>query len=134
MNSEIKNKWQIRMATLSIFLLGFLAGGFALNAYHLWFAAAKQPTKQERYDEAFSRLGLSETQKVEVQKIVGEIRGRIQQLRLESEPRMQEIRIQNDEKLQRVLTPEQWRKFQEERDIIRRSEKQGSTKKQLKLP
>jgi hypothetical protein len=42
------------MATLSIFLLGFLAGGFALNAYHLWFAAAKQPTKQERYDEAFS--------------------------------------------------------------------------------
>ncbi len=131
MNSEIKNKWQIRIATLSIFLLGFLAGGFALNAYHLWFAATKQPTTQERYDEAFSRLGLSETQKVEVQKIVGEIRGNIQQLRLESEPRMQEIRAQNDEKLQRVLTPEQWRKFQEERDKIRRTENQNPPKKQL---
>ncbi len=58
---------------MSIFLLGFLAGGFALNAYHL-FAAAKQPTKQERYDKAFSRLGLSDTQKAEVQKLVGEIR------------------------------------------------------------
>ncbi len=130
MNSEIKNKWQIRIATLSIFLLGFLAGGFALNAYHL-FAAAKQPTKQERYDKAFSRLGLSDTQKAEVQKLVGEIRGKIQQLRLESEPRMQEIRAQHDEKLQRVLTPEQWRKFQEERDEIRRTENQNSPKKQL---
>jgi outer membrane lipoprotein SlyB len=35
------------------------------------------------------------------------------------------------EKLQRVLTPEQWRKFQEERDKIRRTENQNSPKKQL---
>lgn len=125
MNTELKNKWQIRIATLSIFLLGLLAGGFALNAYHLWFASAgsKSPTKQERYDEAFSRLGLSDAQKVEVQKAVGEIRGKIQQLRLESEPKMQEIRAQHDESLQRVLTPEQWKKFQEEREIIRRTNK-----------
>lgn len=128
MNSEIKNRWQIRIATLSIFLLGFLAGGFALNVYHL-FVAAKQPTKQERYDKAYSQLGLSETQKVEVQKLVGEIRGKIQQLRLESEPRMQEMRAQHDEKLQRVLTPGQWRKFQEERDKIRRTENQNPPKK-----
>ncbi len=131
MNSEIKNRWQIRIATLSIFLLGFLAGGFSLNVYHLWFSAPRQPTKQERYDEAFSRLGLSDTQKAEVQKLVGEIRGKIQELRLESEPRMQEIRAQHDEKLQRVLTPEQWRKFQEERDKIRRTENQNPPKKQL---
>lgn len=129
MNTETKNRWQIRIATLSIFLLGFLAGGFALNAYHLWVSAARQPTRQERYDEAFSHLGLSETQKVEVQKIVGEIRGKIQQLRLESEPRMQEIRAENDEKLQRVLTPEQWERFQEERNIIRRMEYTNSQKK-----
>lgn len=122
MTTEIKNKWQIRAATVSIFLLGFLAGGFALNAYHQWFVA-QQPTKQQRYDEAFSRLGLTETQKSEVQKTVGEIRGKIHQLRLESEPKMQEIRAQNDEKLQRILTAEQWKKFQAERDAIRRSDK-----------
>ncbi len=124
MNTDFKNQWQIRAATLSIFLLGFLAGGLALNAYHLWFTAGgKQPTKQEQYDKAFSRLGLSDEQKTEVQKTVGEIRGKIQQLRLESEPKMQEIRAQNDEKLQRILTPEQWKKFQEERGIIRRTDK-----------
>ena len=123
MNLESKNKWQIRLATLSIFLLGFIAGAFALNAYHLWFGAANHPTKQQRYDEAFSRLGLNETQKIEVQRIVGETREKIQKLRQQDEPRLQEIRSQNDEQLQKVLTPEQWREFQQSRDEIRKSGK-----------
>ncbi len=122
MITEIKSKWQIRAVTASVFLLGFLAGAFALNTYQR-FTAARQPTKQERYDEAFSRLNLSETQKSEVQKTVGETRGKIQQLRLESEPKMQEIRAQNDERLQRILTDEQWKKFQAERETIRRTDK-----------
>jgi len=129
MNVESKNKWQIRLATLSIFLLGFVAGAFALNAYHLWFSAAKQPTKQERYDEAFSRLGLNETQKIEVQKIVGETREKIQRLRQEDEPRLQEIRNRNDEQLQKVLTPEQWREFQQAREEIRGAGKQSAAGK-----
>ncbi len=62
MNIESKSKWQIRIATLSIFILGFVAGAFALNAYHLWFSAAKQPTKHEKYEEVFKTLGLNEMQ------------------------------------------------------------------------
>ncbi|MCY7375677.1 MAG: hypothetical protein LH472_06860 [Pyrinomonadaceae bacterium] len=122
-NFESKNKWQIRLATLSIFLLGLAAGAFALNAYNLWRGAAKQPTKQERYQEAFSQLNLTEPQKIEVQKIVAEIRENVQQVRQESEPRMQGIRARNDARLQSVLTAEQWTKFQELRESIRQSEK-----------
>lgn len=123
MNVESKNKWQIRLATLSVFILGFAAGAFALNAYHLWFGAANQPTKQERYEEAFNQLNLNEAQKLEVQKLVGEIREQVQLVRQESEPRMQEIRARHDEKLQRVLTPVQWQTFQKLREKIRGNDK-----------
>jgi len=123
MDNENKNRWQIRMVTSGIFLLGFIAGGFALNAFHLWFGAGTQPTRQERYEEAFNQLNLNEMQKIEVQKTVGETRESIQQLRQESEPRMQEIRTRNDAKLVNILTPEQWAKFQELREGIRQAEK-----------
>jgi Spy/CpxP family protein refolding chaperone len=126
MNIETKSKWQIRLATLSIFLLGFVAGAFALNAYHLWFSAAKQPTKRERFEETFNRLGLNEGQKAEVQKILGETREKIQKLRQESEPGVQEIRTQTDEKLKQVMTPEQWQGFQQERQKILQSDKPKS--------
>jgi len=132
MNIESKSKWQIRLATLSIFLLGFVAGAIALNAYHLWFGAGKQPTRHERYDEAFNQLGLSDAQKAEVQKILGETREKIQNLRQESEPRMKEIRAQTDEKLQTILTPEQWQQFQQAREKIRQSEPDKQSKPRSK--
>jgi hypothetical protein len=126
MDSENKNRWQIRLVTSGIFLLGFIAGGFALNAYHLWFNAAQSPTKRERYEDAFNQLNLNEQQKIEVQKTVGETRESIQNLRQESEPKMQEIRTRNDVKLSAILTPEQWSKFQELREVIRQSEKSNN--------
>ena len=124
MNVESKSKWQIRFATLLIFVLGVVAGAFALNAYYLWFGAAKQPTKQEKYEEAFKSLGLTDEQKAEIQKIFGETREKIQNVRQETDLRFQEIRTQNDEKLQKVLTAEQWQRFQQERDQIREAERQ----------
>lgn len=123
-NIESKSKWQIRFATLGIFVLGFVAGAFALNSYQLWFSAARQqPTKQEKYEEAFRSLGLTDAQKTDVQRIVDETRVNIQKIRLETDPRIIEIRNQNDEQLQKVLTPEQWQKFQLEREKIRESER-----------
>lgn len=129
MNIESRSKWQIRLATLSIFLLGFVAGAFALNAYHLWFGAGKQPTRRERFEEVFSQIGATDAQKAEIQKTVGETREKIQRLRQESEPRLQEIRRENDEKMQKVLTPEQWREFQIEREKIFQSDKPESPPK-----
>ncbi len=123
MNIETKNIWQIRLATFSIFLLGFIAGCFAINAYYVRSEAARPlPTKQERYEESFNQLNLSDEQKSEVQKTVSEIRTNIQQLKQETEPRLQEIRSRNDEKLQKILTPQQWNKFQQLRENIRRQE------------
>lgn len=123
-NFESQTKWQIRLATLIIFALGFAAGGFALNSYNLWSGAAtKVQTKHERYQEAFNSLGLSDPQRTEIEKIVVEIRENIQQVRQESEPRIEEIRLRNDARLQTVLTADQWAKFQERRESIRQTEK-----------
>jgi Spy/CpxP family protein refolding chaperone len=119
MNIESKSKWQIRLATLSIFLIGFVTGAVALNAYHLWFGGAKPQSRQEKFEEAFRQIGLNEAQKSEVQKIFGETREKVHKFRQEAEPRMQEIRTEADEKLQRVLTPEQWQRFQEQREKIK---------------
>ncbi len=132
-NLETKSKWQIRLATLTIFLLGFIAGAFALNSYHLWFGAGKQTTKQEKYEVAFSQLGLNDSQKADVQRIVNETRENIQKIRQESEPRIQEIRAQHDEKLQKVLNAEQWQKFQQLREQIRQSEKPPASPKPLNI-
>ena len=132
MNVEYKSKWQIRLATLSIFLLGFLAGAFALNAYHLWFSGGRQSSRQERFQDVFNDLGLNENQKTQVQQMFADMREKTNKLRQESEPRFQEIRAQNDEQLQKILTPEQWQKFQQERDKIRQSDK-DSTPKPLNL-
>mgnify|MGYP000542401971 CR=1 FL=1 len=136
MNTESKSKWQIRLATLSIFLLGFAAGAIALNAYHLWFGGASNSspaTRRERFEEKLNKIGLDETQKTEVQKIFGETRERIQKVRQESDPAMQEIRNQTDEKLQRVMTAEQWQKFQQEREKMRHSDKPRSHLKEPKF-
>jgi len=122
MNSNNKFNWQVRIAVLSVFLLGFVAGGLALNAYHVWFAASS-PTKQQRYERIFDQLTLSDEQKTEVQKIVGETREEIQALRKESEPRVKEIRGRADERFQKIFTPEQWQKFQNLRDTLRENEK-----------
>lgn len=131
MDIESKGKWQIRLATLSIFLLGFVAGAIALNAYHLWFGGASktQPSRRERFEETFNRLGLNETQKAEVQQTVMETREKIQKFRQETEPEIQQIRTENDEKLQRILTPEQWAQFQQEREKILQTDKSKSSSK-----
>lgn len=123
MNSSNKFNWQVRIAALSVFLLGFVAGALALNAYHVWFAASSSQTKQQRYEQIFDQLSMSDVQKTEVQKIVGETREEIQALRKESEPRVKEIRGRADERFQKVFTPEQWQKFQNLRDALRESEK-----------
>jgi Spy/CpxP family protein refolding chaperone len=123
MNNEIKNKWQIRVATFVIFMLGFVAGALALNVYHVWVSASGEMVKQKRYDQIFNQLNLTDQQRGDVQKIVGETREQLQNLRKESEPRVQEIRGRADNKFQQILTPEQWRDFQQLRDKMRASEK-----------
>ena len=124
MDKDRKNNWQIRLATLGIFFLGFLAGALALNAYHVWFNSAAPVSRHERFERIFNQLSLSDEQRAEVQKIVGETREELQRMREESEPRVREIRNRAEGRLQQVMTPEQWQKFQrlkEEMEVKRKN-------------
>ena len=112
MNNVAKNRWQVRIAALIIFVLGFTAGILALNVYR----GLARGGQGNRIDELAERLQLSAEQKTKVQEIFSDTREQLRAARQEMEPRMTEIRRQADGRLQTVLTREQWEKFQRMRD------------------
>ena len=116
MNEVAKNRWQVRIAALIIFVLGFAAGILALNVYR---GLARNSTPRDRFEQLAERLDLNAEQKTKVQQILGDSREQLRALRRESEPRVNEIRSQADARLQEVLTPEQWQKFQTMRHEMR---------------
>ena len=111
MNNVAKNRWQVRIATMIIFVLGFTAGILAMNVYRRWDRG-----QGNRMDELAERLQLTAEQKTKVQEIFSDTREQLRAARQEMEPRMAEIRRQADGRLQTVLTPEQWQQFQRIRD------------------
>jgi len=125
MNINSKSKWQIRVAALLIFVLGVAAGALALNGYQRWSRSRAEGSRQQRFERMLDRLQLNADQKTQVHQILAETRDQLQNLRKESEPRFDAIRTQADERLQKVLTPEQWKQFQQERDRSRGRERRG---------
>jgi len=113
MNNVSKNRWQVRIAALIIFVLGFAAGILALNVYR---GLARGGPRGDRFEQMSQRLQLNDDQKTKVQAIFADTREQLRALRKESEPKFDAIRRQADERLQTVLTPEQWQKFQSMRD------------------
>lgn len=118
MDNMVRNKWQVRIAAIVIFVLGFTAGMLALSAYRGW-ARNGGRTQADRFEQLATRLQLNADQKEKVRQIFGETRQRLQAERKESEPRVNEIRQQADQRLQQVLTAEQWQRFQQMRDDMR---------------
>jgi len=116
MNEIAKNRWQVRIAAMIIFVLGFAAGILALNVYR---GFARNATPRDRFEQLADRLDLNADQKTKVQQILGDTREQLRLLRKESEPRVNEIRGQADGRLQEVLTPDQWQKFQTIRNEMR---------------
>jgi Spy/CpxP family protein refolding chaperone len=112
MNTRDKNKWQVRLAAVVIFLLGVTAGALAPRAYHGWHrnSAEREP---EGFDQMLARLQLSAAQQTQVRQILSDTRGQLETLRKESEPQVAQIRQQTDARLQQVLTPAQWQQFQQ---------------------
>jgi Spy/CpxP family protein refolding chaperone len=115
MEKTSKSKWQVRLAAILIFVLGFAAGALALNVYHRWARTSAQGNRPG-FDQMLDRLQLNSDQKTQVHQIFSETRQQLQGLRKESEPRVTEIRRQTDERLQKVLTTDQWKQFQQMRD------------------
>ena len=115
MDTISKSKWQVRGAAVIIFLLGFTAGALALNAYKRWESRRPTPTRQERFDRMLDTLKLNSDQKTQVHQILADSREQLQALRKEADPKVDVIRQQADERLQKVLTPDQWKQFQQVR-------------------
>lgn len=121
--SNNKFNWQVQTAALSIFLLGFIGGALALNAYGVWFGAASSVPKSQRFERIFDQLELSDAQKLDVQKIVGETRQEIQTLKKDCDAHVQEIRGRSDERFKQIFTAEQWENFLRLRDELRQNER-----------
>ncbi len=118
MNNTAKNKWQIRIGVLLVFVLGFAAGMLALNVYRTWAARARS-SREDRFEQMSTRLQLNADQKMKVQQVFGDARDQLGGVRKESEPRVNDIRKQTDQRLQQILTPDQWQRFQQMRDEMR---------------
>jgi Spy/CpxP family protein refolding chaperone len=119
MNNIVKSKWQVRVAVVVIFLLGFAAGILALNVYRGWVRAAGPGRGEDRFEQMSARLQLNAEQKTKVQQVLGDTREQLRAVRKDSEPRVSEIRKQTDQRLQQILTPDQWQRFQQMRDEMR---------------
>lgn len=126
MDSNTRNKWQVRLAVVAIFAIGFIAGALALNMYRGWNPAS-QPSVMRggRFEHVLERLHLTPDQKTQVRAIFDESRAQLAEIRKQSEPRFREVRKQTEERLQAVLTPEQWEQFQEMMDEPRGRRRRG---------
>ena len=102
MNDVTKNRWQVRVAAVIIFVLGFTAGILALNVYR---GVLRRGEPRDRFETLAERLNLTPDQKTKVQEIFSDTREQIRT-----------VRQQTDGRLQTVLTPEQWQQFQKMRD------------------
>ena len=119
MDTNTKSKWQVRLAAVVIFVLGVTAGALALNGYQKWTRTRAEGDRHQRFEQMLDRLQLNPDQRTQVNQILSETREQLQALRKESEPRFDAIRQQADERLQKILTPDQWKQFQQERDTMR---------------
>lgn len=125
MDISDKRKWQVRLAALLIFVLGFAAGALGLTAYKRWSRPGGAVSREDRFARIVDSLQLTADQRTQFNQILGDTKTQLQALRKESEPRVTEIRRQADERLQKVLTPDQWKKFEQERDKLHSRDRRG---------
>ena len=113
MTDKISNdQWKVRLAATIIFILGFVAGALALNAYRSWRRPDEAQQRQDRFEQVVRDLQLNDEQQSGVKQIFTDTRAQLEALRKESEPRVKEIRTQADQRMQKVLTADQWQRFQ----------------------
>jgi Spy/CpxP family protein refolding chaperone len=105
-------KWQVRLAVLTLFVVGFIAGALAMNIYR---GRQLSPRAGGRggFERMIEKLNLTQEQRTQVGDIFEDARKQLAELRSASEPKFREVRKNTDERLQAVLTPEQWEEFKQ---------------------
>lgn len=113
MDSSTRSKWQVRLAVLILFVIGFIAGALAMNLYggRQWAPRAGGPGGRGGFERMLNRLDLTSDQRTQVAEIFEEARRQLSELRRESEPRFRTVRKNTDDRLKLVLTPEQFEEF-----------------------
>jgi len=122
MESINSEKWRVRLAIVAIFLLGFVAGGLAVNLYRQSKVDGSQARNQPfhrgdrpgGFESMFKNLNLSDQQKQQVDQILSDTRQRLQEIHRASQPQMDDIKKQTRERLKTVLTEDQWNQFQQQ--------------------
>jgi Spy/CpxP family protein refolding chaperone len=112
MDRDARRDWQVRIAALAIFILGFAAGALALNAYRDWERRAAGPPRGEQIGRMFDQLNLTDDQRTQVKAIFDDARSQMAEVRKECGPKFHDVRERTDTRLREVLTPEQWEQFQ----------------------
>ena len=112
MDSSARSKWQVRIAVLLLFVVGFIAGALAMNIYRSRHWSPRSGVRGG-FEQMMDRLNLTQDQKTQVGDIFEDARKQLAELRKDSEPKFREVRKNTDERLQSVLTPEQWDQFQQ---------------------
>jgi Spy/CpxP family protein refolding chaperone len=112
MESNSKNKWQVRIAAVIIFALGFAAGALSLNLYNSRQSAEPDLNRPRRIEHMLDRLNLNQEQRARMEEIMKDTRARMDAERDASRPRMREIRGESRRRMQEILTPAQWDELQ----------------------
>ena len=112
METSAKNKWQIRLAVLLIFAIGFVAGALTMNVYRARRASTAAESHRSRFEGVMEQLNLTAEQRDQVKAIFEEARAQLAEMRKESGPKFHEVREHTDARLREILTPEQWEQFQ----------------------
>jgi len=102
MDTINKSKWQVRVAAIVIFLLGFAAGALALNATTMERGVG-DASRQDRFERMLDSLHSTRPKNTSSSNS-GRHETALQALR-KIRARVMEIRGQADARLQKVLTP-----------------------------
>lgn len=114
-----KNKWQVRVAALVIFVLGFAAGALSLNLYRKYRSTDATSSvdgpglRGRRLERMLDRLNLGTQKRAQIEEIMRETRSQLVEIRKDSRPQVMEVRKRSRERMQQVLTPDQWQQLQE---------------------
>jgi Spy/CpxP family protein refolding chaperone len=134
MEATSKNKWQVRVAALVIFVLGFAAGALSLNLYRKYRSGESASSTEgpgmrgRRFERMLDRLSLSEQQRAQMEEIMRETRSELISIRKDSKPQVMEVRRRSRERMQQVLAPDQWQQLQEL--MKKNKERRSSTRPQ----
>ena len=112
METSIKNKWQIRLGVLLIFVIGFVAGALTMNVYRTRHVTSSSASHRERFEDVMEQLNLTAEQRDQVKAIFDAARAQYIEMHKAEQPKFQEVREQTHARLRAVLTPDQWEQFQ----------------------